>query len=128
MRFDKPRSARRARSRDSEVPMINVVLLLLIFFVMTASIGAPPPLEVDLARSGSASGSETSATALVVAADGTLALGAARGEAALAAAAAVTGPLDIRADAGLPASRLAHLLSRLADLGVTQTRLVTRPD
>ena len=32
--------------RESVVPMINVVFLLLIFFLMTAQITAPTPVEV----------------------------------------------------------------------------------
>jgi hypothetical protein len=34
-------------------------------------------------------------------------------------------PLDIRADAGLPATRLAGLLGELAALGIDETRLIT---
>lgn len=107
------------------VPMINIVFLLLIFFLMTASIAPPDPFDVlppDAAIEADALPPQT----LFVAADGTLAFEDARGEAVFAALAdALPEPLSIRADARLPAAELAALLPRLAASGVAQFDLVT---
>ena len=45
MRFAPP-GARPRRPRESAVPMINIVFLLLIFFLMTATIAPPAPFAV----------------------------------------------------------------------------------
>ncbi|KPP93140.1 MAG: outer membrane transport energization protein ExbD [Rhodobacteraceae bacterium HLUCCA08] len=123
MLFAPPR--RRARA-DSIVPMINVVFLLLIFFLMTARIAPTAPFPVTPPEA-QATGAAAGADILHVAADGTPAYGAATGADALAALADRTapGPLLIRADAGLPMAQFAALLAELAALGVDDPRLVT---
>lgn len=124
MRFDV--ASRRRRPREAVVPMINVVFLLLIFFLMTASIAPPSPFDLSLPEAG---GGEEAAggDALYMDARGTLAFGGLRGDAALRAAAnlAGTGALEIRADRDARASDVAGVLSRLHALGVADTRLVT---
>lgn len=120
MRFRTP--ARKPRP-ESIVPMINVVFLLLVFFLMTAELRPAPPLEVRLPE---AAGAPLEAAApLIAAADGTLAFGELRGEAALAAAAAAPAPLALRADRDLPGTDLARLLSALAARGQGAVALVT---
>ena len=115
--------ARPARPRsESVVPMINVVFLLLIFFLMTATIVPPRPLEATPPEAATAETAGRGET-LHVGADGTLAYGDVRGEAALGAVPPGTGLL-VRADAGLPAADLARILARLAEAGVTDIRLV----
>ena len=115
----------RRRPPESVVPMINVVFLLLIFFLMTAQIAPPDPVEVTppVAAPG---GVNDATLTLFVAADGTLAHDDARGEAALTALlAAPTAPLTIKADAGVPATTVAALLPRLAAGGFEAITLVT---
>ncbi len=125
MRLVLPRPQR--RRREGIVPMINVVFLLLVFFLMTAEMGVAPPFGLALPVS-EASRSAEGRTALFVAADGRLSYGGESGEAALAALArGAAAPLEIRADAALPARELARLLGRLAGVGVTSARLVSRP-
>lgn len=123
MRFGPPS---RRRSGEAIVPMINVVFLLLVFFLMTAQIAPPDPFPVapPLALAGDA---QLPPDTLFVAADGRLAYEAARDEAVFGALAARTGegPLALRADAGLPAAELARLLPRLAAAGVEEVSLVT---
>lgn len=123
MHFAPPR--RRARP-DSIVPMINVVFLLLIFFLMTARIAPTAPFPVTPPEA-EARGTEAGAAILHVAIDGTPAYGGMTGPAALAVLAerGDDGPLLIRADAGLPMDAFAGLLSELAMLGIDDTRLVT---
>lgn len=117
----------RPRPREAIVPMINVVFLLLIFFLMTASIGTPPPFDLALPE-GAGEAQADAPDTLFVSADGTLAFGVGRGPEALAAIAGIAGSgrsLDIRADRDLPADVLARLLPRLAALGLSDVRLVT---
>ncbi|WP_417723842.1 ExbD/TolR family protein [Salipiger sp.] len=104
------------------VPMINVVFLLLIFFLMTAEIAPPQPFPVaPPVASGDMS---EPAPALFVSADGQIAFGAERGSDALAAATRA-GPVTLRADAALPATELAGILARLGALGAGSVALVT---
>ena len=120
-----PPSPRRHRA-DADVPTINLVFLLLVFFLMTATLAPPDPLGVA-PPSGEGEGA-AQGQALSVAADGTLGLGEARGDAALAALAERgPGPLTLRADAGLPGEALAALLPRLRAAGATRIDLVLAP-
>lgn len=115
----------RRASREPVVPMINVVFLLLIFFLMTAQIVPPAPFDLTLPN---ASGDDdTGQSALYISADGEIAFESARGEAALAQAAALPEgtPLRLYADATLPAATLAQVLAQLTALGATRVEIVT---
>jgi len=109
--------------RESVVPMINVVFLLLIFFLMTAQITAPDPVEVTLPNVSLADGPVPEGAAVLwlgpagnlLAADGT-----APDLAALDAA------VTLRADADAPAAGLALALRELAQGGVRAVTLVAR--
>jgi biopolymer transport protein ExbD len=124
MQFSAPR---RRRPLEPIVPMINVVFLLLIFFLMSAQIAPPAPFDVILPESG-AGGRAAPADTLYMDGEGRLAFNAARGEAvldALAARATPDAPLQIRADAGLEARALARLLPEMAARGVERVEIVT---
>ncbi|MGF1550979.1 MAG: ExbD/TolR family protein [Paracoccaceae bacterium] len=120
---------RPTRHGDSSiVPMINVVFLLLIFFLMNATLTPGASSGVAPPESATAIAAETTDT-LVMGPDGTLAFGAARGEAAIAAIAeaVAAGRLDrlmIRADAGVEGAAIARLLTRLGEAGVRESALV----
>ncbi|MDU8945145.1 ExbD/TolR family protein [Ovoidimarina sediminis] len=120
-------ASRRRPVREAVVPMINVVFLLLIFFLMSAVIAAPPPLDVSLPASEAGGDGRAPGDGLTIDAGGTMAFGDLRGDAALDAAVTASGEgvLDLRADAGLEAVKLARLLVRLAEAGVLETRLLT---
>lgn len=124
MRFEA--GSRRARPKEAVVPMINVVFLLLIFFLMTAVVANPPPFEMTLpdaeAREDASVGD-----ALYIGPTGDLAYEKARGEAVFGAISAREGqaPLSIRADQGAPAARLAEVLARLTALGIGDAELST---
>jgi biopolymer transport protein ExbD len=124
MQFSAPR---RRRPAEPIVPMINVVFLLLIFFLMSAQIAPPAPFEVTLPD---AAGGDRAAPAdtLHMDAEGRLAFNEARGDAvldALAARAAADAPLQIRADARLEARALARLLPQLAARGIAEVEILT---
>lgn len=109
---------------DSVVPMINVAFLLLIFFLMTAVIAPPDPVDVTPPAADGESADPREGT-LFVLADGVLVLGSLRGEAVFGAL--PEGRLRIRADAGLEGAELARLLARLARSGIAEIDLVTVP-
>jgi biopolymer transport protein ExbD len=121
VRFARP--ARRDRG-EGIVPMINVVFLLLVFLLLSAELTPAPPFDVTLPEAAGAAAAPEGVAVLHIAADGTIASGDLRGEAALAALPHGT-PVEIRADASLPASRLAALLPRLG--GAASVTLVTVP-
>ncbi len=123
MTFGRP-PARRTRG-ENIVPMINVVFLLLIFFLMSAQITPPAPFEVTPPQSLSETAADDPDT-LHVSATGTLGYAGLTGEAALDALArrASDEPLGIRADSGLKAAELARLLPKLSARGIRDTRLI----
>ncbi|MCX7645917.1 MAG: biopolymer transporter ExbD [Rhodobacteraceae bacterium] len=121
MRLAAPR--RRARG-EGIVPMINVVFLLLVFLLLAAELEPVPPFEMLLPETAAAGGLPDGPAVLHIAADGTIAFGPLRGAAALAAL-PPGAPVEIRADAALPAATLAALLPRLAGAG--PLTLVTVP-
>jgi biopolymer transport protein ExbD len=118
---------RRPTRTENIVPMINVVFLLLIFFLMTAQITPPDIFEVILPKAVVEQTAEQS-DILLIAADGTLGYGTNKDAAALQAITMRTNPdlpLLIRADTALPATTLAALLPKLAVLGITKVELAT---
>lgn len=119
-------SPRRRARGENIVPMINVVFLLLIFFLMTAQIVPPAPFDITPPQS-SATDPAAEPDTLYISEAGVLAYEEMFGEEALAAIAArnTTSPLAVRADARLSAVTLATLLPKLAAAGVRETRLIT---
>ncbi|MBN2905514.1 MAG: biopolymer transporter ExbD [Rhodobacteraceae bacterium] len=107
--------------------MINVVFLLLIFFLMSARLAPPEPFQTTPPHASG--GAPVVGDTLYLSADGTLAFGALTGEAVFAALASrdADTPLVIRADAGVAATALARLAARLAAQGQGALRLVTVP-
>ena len=114
------------RRGENIVPMINVVFLLLIFFLMSAQIAPPDPFDVELPESKNSTDQRAQNT-LFVSLDGTVVFEGARDDAAFAKLSAhdASTPLFLKADSELAAPRLATLLSRLAQAGVKDVRLVT---
>ncbi len=105
------------------VPMINVVFLLLIFFLMTAQITPPDPFAIELPSA--ASGDQPApGLPLYLSRSGEIAYGAARGQIALEAAQSA-GPIRLHADGGADAAELAKTLSALVALGASDITLVT---
>jgi biopolymer transport protein ExbD len=118
------REPERRTPPESIVPMINVVFLLLIFFLMTATIAPPEPFKVTPPESTAEEAAEVDQP-LFVRADGRLAWGEHQGDAAiLALGEAAVGrpgglPLVIRADRAVPGAEIARLLVRLAGVGIS---------
>ncbi len=119
--FDLP--PRRRMAGEPIVPMINVVFLLLVFFLLTAQIAPPDPVDVVLPIAN-AEADTSAGAALYLPADGDIAFGDLRGDDAIRAAVAA-GPVALRADAGADARDLADVLARLAAAGAEQVSLQT---
>ena len=142
-RMDFSTPERRARE-TSLLPMINVVFLLLVFFLIAAKLAPPEPFAVtppEAAAQEETAGDFT----LYLGADGRLGFDGtesaeASGDAALLAqlngaradycarvdCAAQPPRLMLRADAEAPVARLAALLPALGTVGFAQVDLVTR--
>ena len=119
---------RRPRA-ESIVPMINVVFLLLIFFLMTSRLAQPDPFEVTPPEAALDRTPEAEAT-LYVDKSGRLSFDGAEGEAALARLATLSGQdavIQLRADAALEAAKAAALLADLASAGFARVELVVSP-
>ena len=118
----------RKRARESVVPMINVVFLLLIFFLMSAQIAPPDPVDVlpPVVRHADAPLPED-ARQVWLGRDGVLHHDGLTDAAAQARLADDPGPVSLRADAALPAADLARTLRLLAEAGLTEITLVATP-
>ncbi|MFC3614183.1 ExbD/TolR family protein [Lutimaribacter marinistellae] len=116
----------RRQPRESIVPMINVVFLLLIFFLMTSKLAQPDPFEVSPPKAASEAEVEAEPV-LYVSRDGEIAYNDLRGAAAIGA---LSGQAEdatvirLRADAQLDASKLAAILRDLSSAGLVRVELV----
>ncbi|MDA7967234.1 biopolymer transporter ExbD, partial [Ruegeria sp.] len=111
---------------ESIVPMINVVFLLLIFFLMTSNLAQPDPFEVTPPNAMSDIEPEVERI-LYVDKTGRTAFEEAEGPAALTAiatAAETDQVIQIRADAELEAKELARLLQDLSAAGLSRVELI----
>ncbi|TJY56755.1 hypothetical protein E4T66_19545 [Sinimarinibacterium sp. CAU 1509] len=117
------------------LPLLNVVLLLLGFFLLLARIDRGAP-EVGLPIAGAAQAIQSPASlSLRLDASGDLFMGDrplgerldAAALSALQAAAATAGPVELHADAAVPAARVLMLLQTLQRIGVRDLRILTRP-
>lgn len=120
------RPPRRRRMRESIVPMINVVFLLLVFFLMTARIAPPEPFDVSLPTVPDGA-DPISENRLHVDRDGLVGYLGLTGAPAMELLVEIRekgAPLQIRADAGLEATRLAQLLRELAGAGFRQVEVM----
>lgn len=116
---------RRPRS-ESIVPMINVVFLLLIFFLMTSELARPEPFEVTPPNATSETEPEVERI-LYVDKSGKTSFEGAEDEAALTALTALSNTeqvIQVRADAELEASAMAGLLQKLAAAGLSHVELI----
>lgn len=113
-----------ARPRaEPVVPMINVVFLMLVFFLLAADFGDRGDRPGStLTRSDTSPGPPP--RVLVLAASGALSYGTLTGQAALDAAVAA-GPVRLQVAVSVEASRLAQALGRLAAAGAAKVDVVT---
>lgn len=117
---------KRRAPMENSVPMINVVFLLLIFFLMSAQIAPPEPFEVEIPETESIEPADAEFI-LHVSPEGELAFEDQRGEAALSTIAGLADDavIHIRADKGVDAAVIATLMKRLPEFGVSTARLIS---
>lgn len=127
-----PRTARRTDDDGRILPLINVVFLLLIFFMVVGKLSVFDPFAVTPPTSRSEGLSDEQEMIVLVAADGRLALdGAVVDEAALKTAVAERmqtdqrTPVRLKADANAEAVRVVAVMELLRDAGVKQVSLLT---
>lgn len=130
MRLPRPRGG---RQRESTIALINIVFLMLIFFLIAGTLAPPMDSEVALIKTADAERAEPP-DALFVTADGQLRT---RGEATdvnsfvtrLKAEEAIEGASElsarVAADRDLPATRLVDVVAELREAGVGKIRVVT---
>ena len=122
--------------RDDErvLPLINVVFLLLIFFMIAGAIDAGDPITAEPPRSASEEAIEARELVIVMSADGRLALdGAVLEKSALGAA--VAGRMDtvrapqvwLKADGGADSVEVVAVMETLREAGVERLKLLTTP-
>ena len=133
----------RPRRQENLLPMINVVFLLLIFFLISARMTPPEPFDITPPEAATdaaiTEAEEQGQFTLFIAADARLgyrdalddqaltALAAARSRHCTARDCTATPPrLTLRADSALSAQRLAQILPDLAQLGFAEIDLVAR--
>ncbi|WP_325048626.1 ExbD/TolR family protein [Pseudooceanicola sediminis] len=127
MTFSDP--PRRPRG-ESIVPMINVVFLLLIFFLMTSRLTPPEPFPVTPPTASEGAEADDTTT-LYLSSEGEAGLRDLRGAAAIEAFVAENrgrdGIAQLRADATTEAAAVARALRELTEAGLADVALVVAP-
>ncbi len=118
------RYVRLTRNRDSTIPLINVVFLMLIFFLIAGTIAPPLDPDLDLVDTSELKGREPP-DALVLHRDGTLSFRGRPTDPAAFMAAHPSGPVRIVPDKNAAAPRLIEVTSSLRRLGAPSVFLVT---
>lgn len=131
-----PRRAPRRRD-DHLIPLINVIFLMLIFFMIVGQIRPAEALRVEPPKTQQPTAAGAGERVLVLAPDGRLAsdgrilsreaLRAHLGERRAPAGASEAAPasLTLKADAAVSAALLRETLDLLADAGITQVELLS---
>ncbi|MDJ0956289.1 MAG: biopolymer transporter ExbD [Arenicellales bacterium] len=120
------------RTEVTMVPMVNVVFLLLIFFMLVGRIAPNDSLDISLPVSSSEQAQSDELTQIVIAADGRMVLNG--DELDMPALIGVvtdmvteesTTRFELKADANLEANRLILVMEVLRQAGVQELALVT---
>jgi len=128
MRRLSARPRRLADPDDRVLPLVNIVFLLLIFFILAGRVVASDPFDVRAPGSALGGAEETGPPLVLLSADGRLALdGQETDEAGLMAALAgrAAGRVRLRADGRTAALDAIELIARLRAAGVERIDLVT---
>jgi len=112
------------RKRDSTIPMINVVFLMLIFFLIAGTVAAPLDPGLELVDTSNLEGREPP-DALVLHQDGSLRFRGAPTDPAAYLAVHGPGPVRIVPDRDAQGTRLIEVTGTLRRLGAPSVFLVT---
>ncbi len=112
------------KRRDSTIPLINVVFLMLVFFLIAGTVAAPLDPDLELVQTSDLEGREPP-DALVLHADGRLSFRGQPTAPDVYVSDNGTGPTRIVPDRAVPASRLMEVTGALRRAGATSVILVT---
>jgi biopolymer transport protein ExbD len=132
MRFEPPRPR---NDEERILPLINVVFLLLIFFMLAGRLAVSDPFEIAPPRSASEAPAETQDLLVLVGDDGRLALdGEVMEQAKLKAAVAERlsdnedARVRLKADGRAAATDVVAVMELLREAGVERLKLLTVPE
>lgn len=125
-----PRSAR--TSEENVLPLINIVFLLLIFFMIAGALSATQPFALDPPTVTEAAADEPPRDGVAIAADGRLAFAGEAVDIGELAERAVEwrdqadpdAALSVQADAAAPSEYLLEVVDRLREAGIARIRLI----
>ncbi len=118
------RSVAQRRRRDPTIALINVVFLMLIFFLIAGTLAPPLDPDLKLVDTSGLEGREPP-DALVLRADGTLSVRGKPTDPSSFMAGHGKGPVRIVPDRAAPGPRLVEVSGTLRRLGATSVILVT---
>jgi biopolymer transport protein ExbD len=120
-------------SDDKILPLINVVFLLIIFFMITGSLGVTEPFNVDAPQSQNNNAIEVESFKISLSENGELALNAEPMTEENILAHIKQGLLEhpdslveLKADRGIPGNHIIILMNQLRDIGVKKISLLTQ--
>lgn len=129
------RPTRRRSDDDSVLPLINVVFLLLIFFMVAGRLSASDPFRISPPRSASEAAVDIEEMLILVGADGRIALDGTELDAATLAktvgeriAEAPETPVQLKADGRAEADHVIALMEKLRAAGLPKLQLLTVPE
>ena len=127
--LDIPLPERRPLNEDNMLPLINVVFLLLIFFMLVGALDAPDTSDLSPPESLASTAPDDSAWTVVLDARGQLLLDDQVVSLTDLAVAAIERPpggvVAVRADAGIQATDVVDVLDVLRGAGVAKVQLLT---
>ncbi len=112
------------RKRDSTIALINIVFLMLIFFLIAGTVAPPLDPKLELVDTSGLERRDPP-DALVLHQDGTLSFQGAPTDPAAYMASRGTGPVRVVPDRDVPGSRLIEVTRTLRNLGAPSVFLVT---
>ncbi len=129
-------SSPREERDENVIPMINIVFLLLIFFMLTGTLTPASPLTVEPAESTAALESSGDAVRVLIDEQGRLALDGAvvedraafREELQALMEAGSERPVEVKADAEAESARLLAVMDDLREAGVERIELLARKE
>jgi len=115
--------------QEPMLPLINIVFLLLIFFMIAGSLQKLGPFEVDPPASQTAEGQPEDTIVLWFGSNGEIGIDDLTGGldrlSSMLPADYIGRPVEIRADREVEGARVVSLLARLQELGIEKVQLMT---
>ena len=115
--------------QEPMLPLINIVFLLLIFFMIAGSLQKLGPFEVDPPASQTAEGQPEDTIVLWFSNTGEIGINDLTGGldrlSSMLPADYIGRPVEIRADREVEGARVVRLLARLQELGIEKVQLMT---